>query len=111
MENVSFAMNARRVAVFLGQLGAFGVSGVRSSRAAEPPCASMVVEADARVRAEWPDLPTNIHDAFFARDEVAYQRKDLCSPRSREPSNKVARQEVTSPKLLYSSPARLTAVQ
>lgn len=41
----------------------------------------------------------------------AYQRNDFCSPRSREPSHKVARQAVTSPKLLYSSPTRLTAVQ
>ena len=40
-----------------------------------------------------------------------YQRKDFCSPNKSVPSQRVTRQAVTSPIVLYSSPAKVMLVQ
>lgn len=72
---VSDAMTAHRpakisAALLLGLLGLLGLLATGSARAADRPCAAMVVEADDRVRGRWPELPARIHEAFDARDDV-----------------------------------------
>jgi hypothetical protein len=63
-------MRSRCAALFLVQVGTLCVLGASPSRAAELSCASMVVEVDATVRAQWPDLSEDIRDAFAAVDDL-----------------------------------------